>query len=109
MTVRITRENFEEFSGGDKPLFVDFWADWCRPCKSMDPIIEKLAAKYAGKIVFGKINVDEEMNLSSNYEIFSIPTFMIFKKGQPMDAKIGAVSEASLDQFLARALNGKSG
>jgi thioredoxin 1 len=109
VTVRITEENFREFSAGDKPLFVDFWAEWCGPCKIMEPVIEKLAAKYAGKVVFGKINVDEEMNLSSNYQVFSIPTFMIFKKGQPMDAVIGAVGEASLDQFLARSVNGRSG
>ncbi|MDG6898397.1 MAG: thioredoxin [Nitrososphaerota archaeon] len=107
-SVKITEENFHEFSRGDKPLFVDFWAEWCGPCKIMEPVVEKLAAKYAGKVVFGKINVDEEINLSSNYQIFSIPTFMIFKKGQPMDAVIGAVGEVSLDQFLARAVNGKS-
>ena len=67
-----------------------------------------MAAKYLGKITFGKVNVDEEMNLSSRYQVFSIPTFMIFKKGQPMDAVIGAVGEVSLDQFLSRALNGRS-
>ena len=107
-SVRVTEKNFHEFSVGERPLFVDFWAEWCGPCRIMDPVVERLATKYGDKVVFGKINVDEEMNLSSRYEIFSIPTFMIFKKGQPTDAVIGAVGEASLDQFLARALNGKS-
>jgi thioredoxin 1 len=107
--VKITDENFQKFSEGDKPLFVDFWAVWCGPCRIMEPVVEKLAAKYSDKVVFGKINVDEEMNLSSRYQVFSIPTFMIFKKGKPMDAVIGAVGEASLDQFLKRALNGSAG
>lgn len=72
----------------------------------MEPIVEKLAAKYAGRIVFGKVNVDEEINISSRYEVFSIPTFMIFKSGHPMDAVIGAVGEASLERLVKNALNG---
>jgi len=108
LTVKITEENFRRFSEGNEPLFVDFWAEWCGPCKIMEPVVEKLAAKYSGKITFGKVNVDEEMNLSSRYQVFSIPTFMIFKKGQPRDTVIGAVGESSLEQFLSRALNGKS-
>jgi thioredoxin len=107
-TVNITEENFQRLSGDEKPLFVDFWAEWCGPCKTMEPVVEKLAAKYAGKVVFGKINVDKEINLSSQYQVFSIPTFMIFKRGKPTDAVIGAVGETSLDQLLSRALNGKS-
>ena len=108
LTEKVTEENFQKFGESDKPLFLDFWAAWCGPCKVMDPVVDKLAEKYAGKITFGKVNVDEEMNLSSRYQVLSIPTFMIFKKGQPMDAVIGAVGEASLDQFLSRALNGRS-
>lgn len=108
LTVKLTEENFQKYSSGDKPLFVDFWAVWCGPCRIMDPVIEKLAAKYSDKAVFGKINVDEEMNLSSRYQVLSIPTFMLFKKGHPVDAVIGAVGEASLDQFLTRALNGRA-
>ena len=109
LTVKLTEENFQKYSSGDKPLFVDFWAVWCGPCRIMDPVIEKLAAKYADKAVFGKINVDEEMNLSSRYQVLSIPTFMLFKNGHPMDAVIGAVGEASLDQFLTHALDGRAG
>ncbi len=105
-TVKLTEENFQKYSSGDKPLFVDFWAVWCGPCRIMDPVLEKLASRYGDRIVFGKVNVDEEMNLSSQYQVFSIPTFMLFKNGQPMDAVIGAVGEASLEQFLKRALNG---
>ncbi len=106
-TVRLTEGNFEELSSGEKPLFVDFWATWCGPCRIMDPIVERLAAKYSGQAVFGKVNVDEEMNISSKYQVLSIPTFMVFKKGEPMDAVIGAVGESSLEQFLRKALSGR--
>ncbi|HME19010.1 MAG TPA: thioredoxin [Nitrososphaerales archaeon] len=107
-TVRLTDGNFEQMSSGGKPLFVDFWATWCGPCRVMDPIVERLAAKYSDRVVFGKVNVDEEMNISSRYQVFSIPTFMVFKSGQPMDAVIGAVGEASLEQFLKKAIDGRS-
>jgi thioredoxin 1 len=103
----LTEENFKQYSAGNKPLFVDFWAAWCGPCRIMEPVIEKLAAKYGSDVVFGKVNVDEQMNISSNYEVFSIPTFMLFKNGQPMDGVIGAVGEASLEQMLKRGLNGQ--
>jgi thioredoxin len=107
-TVKITESNFDELSSGKKMLFVDFWAVWCGPCRVMDPVVEKLSSKYSDQVVFGKVNVDEEMNLSSRYQVFSIPTFMIFKGGQPLDAVIGAVGEASLEQFVRRAINGHS-
>ncbi len=89
-------------------MFVDFWAVWCGPCRIMDPVVEKLAAKYSDQVLFGKVNVDEEMNISSRYQVFSIPTFMIFKNGQPMDAVIGAVGEASLERLLKTAIDGGS-
>jgi thioredoxin 1 len=73
----------------------------------MEPVVEKLAAKYGNGIVFGKVNVDEQMSISSNYEVFSIPTFMLFRNGQPMDVVIGAVGESSLEQMLKRGLNGQ--
>jgi thioredoxin len=107
-TVRLTDGNFRELSSGGKPLFVDFWATWCGPCRVMDPIVEKLAEKYCDRVVFGKVNVDEEMNISSRYQVFSIPTFMVFKSGEPMDAVIGAVGESSLEQFLRKAIDGRS-
>jgi thioredoxin 1 len=107
-TVKLTEGNFEKISSGKKPLFVDFWATWCGPCRMMDPIVEKLAEKYSEMAVFGKVNVDEEMNISSRYQIFSIPTFMVFKHGEPMDAVIGAVGESSLEQFLRKAIEDHS-
>jgi len=107
-TVKLTEENFQAYSNAAKPLLVDFWAEWCGPCKVMEPVIERLSRKYGDQITFGKVNVDEEMNLSSRFQVFSIPTFMLFKGGNPIDAVIGAVGEAALEQFLKRALNGSS-
>ncbi len=104
LTVKLTEANFDNLSSGEKPLFVDFWAVWCGPCMVMDPLVEKLAAKYSDRVVFGKVNVDEEINISSRYQVFSIPTFMIFKGGQPMDAVIGAVGEPSLDRLVRNAI-----
>ncbi|MDE1852242.1 MAG: thioredoxin [Thaumarchaeota archaeon] len=103
-TVKLTGANFDRLASGDKLMFVDFWAVWCGPCRIMDPVVEKLAAKYADKVLFGKVNVDEEMDISSRYQVFSIPTFMIFKNGQPMDAVIGAVGEASLERLIKGAI-----
>ena len=108
-TVKLTESNFEQLSAGSKPMFVDFWATWCGPCRIMDPVVEKLAAKYSDRVVFGKVNVDEEINISSRYQVFSIPTFMIFKQGQPMDAVIGAVGEASLERLVRNAIGDSSG
>ena len=102
--MKLTEENFDNVVSGAKPVFVDYWAVWCGPCKIMDPVVEKLAKKYSDKVTFGKVNVDEEMNISSRYQVFSIPTFMIFRDGQPLDAVIGAVGEASLEKLIVGAI-----
>lgn len=108
LTVQMTEANFDQLINGDKPVFVDFWASWCGPCIAMEPIIEKLAAKYSDRVVFGKVNVDDEINISSRYQVFSIPTFMTFRAGQPMDAVIGAVAESSLERLVGGAIEGRS-
>jgi len=107
-TVRLTEANFDKLNSGPKPLFVDFWAPWCGPCIMMEPVVERLAVKYSDRLVFGKLNVDEEINISSRYQVFSIPTFMIFKGGQPMDAVIGAVGELPLERLVRSAIDGPS-
>jgi thioredoxin 1 len=107
-TVNVTEETFDGLLSNNRIVFLDFWAVWCGPCRIMDPIVDKLASKYSDRILFGKVNVDEEMNISSRYQVFSIPTFMIFKNGQPMDAVIGAVGEASLERLVKNTLDGGS-
>lgn len=102
--MKLTEEDFDRIVSGPKPVLVDYWATWCPPCRIMDPVVEKLAEKYSDRVVFAKVNVDEEMGLTSRYQVFSIPTFMIFKDGRPMDAVIGAVGEASLERLLMGAI-----
>jgi thioredoxin len=104
--VALTSSEFDRFVGDGRPVFVDFWAVWCGPCKTMEPVVDRLAAKYSGKVLFGKLNVDEQSDIATRYEVQSIPTFMIFKKGQPVDAAIGAVGEPALDRLIQRSLNG---
>lgn len=100
--VKLTTSDFDSYLKGSKPVFVDFWAVWCGPCRTMEPVVERLAAKYAGKVVFGKLNVDEESTLATRYDVQSIPTFMMFKDGRPVDAVIGAVGEPMLERLIQK-------
>jgi thioredoxin 1 len=97
MEYKFTTENFEtEVLGSELPVLVDFYADWCGPCKMMAPIVERLAEEYDGRIKVGKCNTDENMPLIQKYRVASIPTFMIFKGGQPVAVYMGAMSADEL-------------
>jgi thioredoxin 1 len=80
----------------DKPYLVDFWAEWCTPCRALGPIIEELAADYAGKVAVGKLNVDESNDIAIRYNVMSIPTVILFKEGAPVATSVGAVPKAEL-------------
>lgn len=99
-TVEITDANFEEVINSDKPVLVDFWAEWCGPCKMIGPLVEELATDYDGKAVIGKVNVDENPNVSAKFGIRSIPTLLVFKSGEIVDKQIGAVPKGVLAQKL---------
>ena len=104
-TIEITDSNFNEVLNTDKPVLVDFWAEWCGPCKMIGPIVKELAGDYDGKAVIAKVNVDENPSTAAQFGIRSIPTLLVFKNGEVVDKQIGAVPKAVLAGKLDAQLN----
>ena len=94
------QESFDKALSEGKLMMVDFWADWCGPCKMLGPVIDGLAAQYAGKAVVGKVNVDEEQELAIRYGVMSIPTVIFFKDGKEIDRKVGVMPAGAFSQVL---------
>jgi thioredoxin 1 len=99
--IELNESNWGEHVGGEGLVVVDFWAPWCPPCRSMGPIIDSLADRYAGKVKFCKLNVDDNPNISTKYNINAIPQFLFFKgSDKPMHVKVGSTSEEELAQLV---------
>ncbi len=95
--IHLTEKNFEqEVLKSNLPVLVDFWAQWCSPCRAIAPIIEELAVELQGKMKVAKVDVDEAQNLAIDYEVSSIPTLMIFKNGKAVDQVLGAMPKPQL-------------
>ena len=96
----ITNDNFESVMNSGKPVVLDFWATWCGPCRIMGPVIEELAKEYEGKVVVGKVDVDNEPDLAQRFNVMSIPTMLLFKDGKIMATHIGVTPKSTLTALL---------
>ena len=103
MALEITEANFEEVvMKSDKPVLVDFWAEWCGPCRMVGPVVDELATEYEGKAVVGKLNVDSDGAVAQQFGVRNIPTLLVFKNGEIVDKQVGA----TIKQVLAAKLDG---
>jgi thioredoxin 1 len=101
MALEITDSNFDELvRKSDKPVMIDFWAVWCGPCKMIAPVVEEMSGEYGDKAVIGKLDVDNNPNVSVEFGIRSIPTFLFFKNGEVVDRQVGVVPKNVLAQKL---------
>jgi len=101
MAVEITDANFKEtVADASQVVLVDFWAEWCGPCRMVGPVVEELSNDYAGKAVIGKLNVDHNPQVSQQFGVRSIPTILFFKNGEVVDKQVGAVPKAMLEEKL---------
>ena len=105
MELTLTKENFDaETKAGTLPILIDFFADWCGPCRMLAPVVEKIADAYAGKLRVGKINVDEEIELAAAFGVQSIPSLFLLKDGEVIGKSVGYLSYEEVEDFIRKAL-----
>ena len=101
--VNLTKENFAaEVLKASEPVLVDFWAEWCGPCKMIAPILDELAEEYGGRVKIGKVNIDQQQALAAEYSVRAIPTLLLFHQGQVADQMVGLRSKKDLKNSLSR-------
>jgi len=96
MALEITDGNIKELINSGKPVVIDFWAEWCGPCRMVGPLVEELAEEYEGQVIIGKMNVDDNVETPTEYGIRNIPTILFFKNGKVVDKQIGATQKTAL-------------
>lgn len=102
MALEITSANFQEVMKSDKVVMIDFWAEWCGPCRMVGPVVEELAKEYDGKAVVGKLNVDNEGDISAQFGIRNIPTILFVKNGEVVDKVVGALPKSEFVKVLEK-------
>lgn len=103
--VTLSKDNFQsEVLDSDIPVIIDFWAEWCMPCKMVAPVLEEIAEAYDGKVKVGKVNVDEEAELAAEHNIVSIPTLLVFNKGEMVKQHVGAAPKPTIENLFSEYL-----
>ena len=105
MELNVTNENFAELKNSDLPLVVDFWATWCGPCRMIAPIVEELAKEYEGRVIIGKCDVDDNVELTTRFGIRSVPSVFFLKNGQIVDKSVGAAPKQTFVEKIEALLN----
>ena len=106
MALEITSANFEEtVMKSDKLVMVDFWAEWCGPCKAIGPIVDELSKDFEGKAIIGKVNVDNESDISQKFGIRNIPTILFLKNGEVVDKHVGSATKAHFEEIINKHMN----